>query len=122
MQPGTEEVSALVILKSREEGFYLDPAWLQTQALPGDFVPGLSTIIESARFFRDSGFKVCPSPMTLRIKASAYHFEQLFGIRITGSGQDASDVQGRLRIPEKIRDVFVRLILHRDDQDYQLAC
>lgn len=120
MQSGNQEVSAMVILKSRDEGFYLDPMWLQKQALPGDFVPGLSTVIESARFFRDSGFKVCPSPMTLRIKASAARFEEIFGIRISGPGR--SDYQGRLLVPDKIRDVFVRLILNGDEPEYQVAC
>lgn len=96
-----QKITAKVILKSRDE-----------ERKEGEYLPDLDVVIETARFFRDAGFRVTPNHLTLRLKGEIDLFQRMFNVSLNLVVNDAwgdvfVEVAGSLRIPEVLKDVLV---------------
>ena len=103
-----QEISATVIIKSPDEQVSSRGPISPRQARLGDYLPDLQTVIDTARYFRDAGFKVMPNPNRIDISGSVLQFESMFGLTMH-QGVDTSGV-GYERVPASLQDILVRII------------
>jgi len=98
-----KQVRAAIMLKTpNEAGRNVDSAYDKTASL-GDFLPDLDTIVKTAHFFRDLGFKVWPYPHYLKVEATPQLFKQTLGV-IAAQDED------KLQTPGALRGVLVRVM------------
>jgi len=94
------QIKAAVMLKTPLETETAEKNSYDRSACPGDFLPDLATIIKTAHFFRDLGFRVWPYQHYLQIEATPQLFEETLG---------AYD-EDKLQVPDALRAVLVRVM------------
>ena len=104
----SQEITATIIIKSPDEYVSSRGEIDAQQALLGDYLPDLQTIVDTARYFRDAGFQVRPKQNCINIAGSIPQFEAMFGVQPVHSAR----MQGRgyERVPERLQDILVRII------------
>jgi len=103
-----EAIEATLIIKSISDQRNIRGHIAATDAEIGDYLPDLETVIQTARYFRDAGFKVLPKRHYLKISGSIFQFENIFGASIHGS--ERIDSVNNSRIPEMLNGILVRMI------------
>lgn len=109
------EMDAMLIIRSEDEQVSSRGCISNDQAVPGDYLPDLQTIIDTARYFRDAGFNVVPKRYLIKIKGPAGLFESIFG-SLCGS----SDSHACQRLPDWLRRILVRVVLSATDGRQEL--
>jgi len=103
-----EVLEATVILKSRHDLGSYKGEIAANHAQLGDFLPDLDTIVQSARFFRNAGFRVLPSQNCIRISGTTGQFQSMFGVYFQPGA--ASTSIGSIQVPDLLEGVLVRLL------------
>jgi len=107
-----EPIEATLIIKSASDQHSLRGDIAGEEAEVGDYVPDLDTVIRTARYFRDAGFKVFPKRHYLKISGSVFQFERIFGMSIHGPKRIES--LSSVRIPKILNGTLVRLIFQNN--------
>jgi len=94
------QIKAAVMLKTPLEAEAAEKSSYDRSACLGDFLPDLATVIKTAHFFRDLGFRVWPYPHYLKIEATPQLFKETLG---------AYD-EDTLQVPDALRTVLVRVM------------
>jgi len=102
------EIKATVIIKSPDEYENSRGKISANNARLGDFLPDLQTVMDTARYFRDAGFKVTPSQNCVDIKGSVVQFETMFGVNLLEHPEKACI--GQMRIPRFLKNILVKLV------------
>lgn len=102
------EIKATVIIKSPDEHENSRGKICANNARLGDFLPDLQTVMETARYFRDAGFKVTPSQNCVDIKGSVVQFETVFGVNLLEHPEKACI--DKMRIPRLLKGILVKLV------------
>ena len=102
-----QEMNATLIIKSPDVTESSRGMINPMQAVLGDFLPDLQTVIQAARYFRDAGFRVRPNNDCINIASSQSLFESIFGVHLD---TDSDETSGPVCVPERLRDILVRVI------------
>jgi hypothetical protein len=110
-------ISAEVLLKSKSGRSLASPETTVTAESVGDFLPAAETISEATRHFRNLGFTVVPSDVTLTLVGMPALFEGVFRVKLeikkaepdSGTGVKVH-VEGEPVIPHPLRRFVDRIV------------
>jgi len=105
------EIEATLIIKSPGDHLSYKGDVNASEAIVGDYLPDLHTVVTTARYFRNAGFKVHPHQDHVRIYGSMSQFEQQFDMHLQGMIDDSAGAH--VRIPRLLEDVLVRVMFSR---------
>jgi len=102
------EIEAVLVIKSPGDHSTYKGDVRDDEAVVGDYLPDLQTVVTTSRYFRNAGFKVSPYQDHIRINGSVNQFEQHFDIE--PGDIMAANKHEAVQVPKRLESVLVRVI------------
>ncbi len=127
MGQSERSISAEAILKSKSGRSLAHPDVPITAENVEEFKPAPETFSEAVHQFKELGFEVAQTGITLTLIGSIGRFETVFGVKLSvekdaRTGRSVVHPKGELKVPKSLTDVVETVIFLRPPEYFVALC